>query len=595
MSTQFPCQLRASSMPERTVSPDQHGWRARAEPRSAGSLAPAGPSGTITFLFTDIEGSTRRWDTDSAAMQAALARHDAIVRAAVERLGGYVFKTVGDSFHAAFATAPAALNAAVTAQRALAAEDWGGIAPGAVRMALHTGTADERDGDYFGPALNRVARLRDAGHGGQILLSQAAAALVRGQVPDGVELRDLGVHHLRGLTKPERVYQAAVWGLPADFAPLRFVSDQRPALPTPLTSLVGREGAIADVTRLVSSARLVTITGPGGVGKTRLALAVANSLYSEFADGVVFVDLAPLTSRACVEEAIAGALDLSQHQEAVEPARYSREGQAERAPLRDRLVRRLRERQTLLILDTFEHVREASPLISELLAACSRLHILVTSRAALRLRGEQELAVGPLSLPDRRQPGPGSRIASIAAAESVQLFVARAQAAKPDFALTEENADTIAAICARLEGLPLAIELVAARLRVLSPHELAERLIHPLTLLTAGARDLPERQRSLRETIRWSYDLLSTAEQALFCRLAVCADVYTLEAAEALADDGNTAVDVLECLSALVELGLLRREEDVDGTLRFAVPELVRQFGVEQAMAWPSAERPGVP
>jgi predicted ATPase/class 3 adenylate cyclase len=578
------CQPHAAAALDRTSAQAEPDVRARAGWGSISSFAPAvhTPSGTITFLFTDIEDSSRSWDTHPDMMMGALTRHNAIVRAAIERQGGYVFKTVGDSFHAAFATARAALSAAVAAQWALAGEDWGVTAPGAVRMALHTGTADGRDGDYFGPALNRVARLRDAGHGGQILLSEATAALLRGQVPDGVELRDLGVHRLRGLTTPEHVYQAAVWGLPADFPPLRFVVDRPACLPAPLTSLIGRDHALARVTRLVTSTRLVTLTGPGGIGKTRLALAAAHAVRGAFAEGAVFVDLAPLTSAADVARAIADALGLHGATPADAPLSAGNEPAVHDALPRETLVRRLRDRQVLLMLDNFEHVCQAAPLVSELLAACPRLHILATSRAALHLRGEAEFRVPPLTLPEGQPSGGDSPVGCIAASESVRLFVARAQAARPDFLLTEENAEIVAEICHRLDGLPLAIELAAARARILPLRTIAERLVEPLTLLAGGARDLPGRQRSLRDNVRWSYDLLSPAEQSLLCRLAVRAGEHTLESVEGLAGGAGSTTAVLEMVSTLVQHALLRLVEGGEASPRFVLPDLVRQFAIER-------------
>jgi predicted ATPase/class 3 adenylate cyclase len=533
------------------------------------------PSGTVTFLFTDIEGSTRRWDAQPDAMRRALARHDAILRDAIERHGGHVFKTVGDAFHAAFGRPEDALSAAVDAQRVLAAEGWGG----AVRIALHTGTADERDGDYFGPPLNRVARLRDSGHGGQILLSAVAAALVAGQVPEGVEVRNIGFHRLRDLAQTEQVYQAAVWGLPADFPPLRTEGERHITLPTPPTSLIGRESAVAEVVGLLRTARLATLTGPGGVGKTRVAIAVAAALQADFADGVFFVDLSPLVDGTLVDQAIAATIGMPMTSET---SLYAG-GNGARPSFADRLIDWLRAKQLLLVLDNFEQVLDAAPLVARLLATVAQLRVLVTSRAPLRLQGEQEFPVPTLPVPSplsRGQPDP----ATVEAASAVRLFVERARSVQPDFALNVESASAVSAICRRLDGLPLALELAAARVKLLPPATLLERLSSRLSILTGGPRDAPARQRTLRATIAWSYDLLAPAERALVRRLAVCAGGCTLAAAEALAAAPPALDhDLLDGLAGLVDQSLLRQElgRDATGGPRYAMLETVREFGKE--------------
>ena len=520
----------------------------------------ARPSGTLTFLFTDIEGSSRRWEAQPEGMREALARHDALLRETVERHGGHVFKTVGDAVHAVFATAPDALRAAVEGQRALAEGGWGC----AVRMALHTGTADERDGDYFGLALNRVARLRDAGHGGQVLLSAATHELVRERVPEGVELRDLGVHRLRDLAEPEHVYQAAVWGLPADFPALRLADDHPTNLPTALTSLVGREQEIADIIRLLARARLVTLTGPGGTGKTRLALAVAEQAQGRHADGVWFVDLSPVTDTSLVASGIAQPLGIRE-----------REGHS----LGEALKAYLREKRLLLVLDNFEQVVEAAPLVRELLAASAGLTVLITSRSALRVSGEHEYAVPPLPVPDAvHLPTPDV----LRQNPAVVLFEQRARAVRADFVVTDENVVAVADICARLDGLPLAIELAAARIRSLSPEAIRNRLDGRLKLLTGGPRDVSARQQTLRGTIQWSYDLLDRAERVLFRRLAVFAGGCTLEAAEAVCNaDADLSLDVLDGLAALVEKSLLRQRDGPGGEPRFTMLQTVRDFATE--------------
>jgi predicted ATPase/class 3 adenylate cyclase len=520
------------------------------------------PTGTVTFLFTDIEGSTARWERESTAMRAELARHDAILRERIERHGGHVFKTVGDAFHAAFATAPEAFAAAVEAQKALAAEGWGG----AVRVALHTGAADERDGDYFGPPLNRVARLRDAAHGGQIVLSAATRELTRGALPAGVELRDLGVHRLRDLAEPEHIYQADVSGLCTGFPSLRTLDLHPHNLPVQPTPLLGRERELDAVIGLLrGTPRLVTLTGPGGSGKTRLALQVAAHLVDDFADGVFLVTLAPIRDPGLVAPTIAQTLGVRE---------------TEGRPLLDTLKDHLRERSLLLLLDNFEQVIAAAPLVAELLATCPGLKALVTSRAALHVRGEQEYPVPPLSLPDATRTQAPERLSQYAA---VALFIERARAVRPDFAVTNENAPAVAEICCRLDGLPLAIELAAARSKSLTPQALLTRLEHRLKLLTGGPRDLPARQQTLRDAIAWSYDLLAVEEQLLFRRLSVFVGGCTLGAAEAVCNaGGDLDIDILDGVASLVDKSLMREEDGPDGEPGFLLLETVREFGWEQ-------------
>jgi predicted ATPase/class 3 adenylate cyclase len=559
------------------------------------------PSGTITFLFTDIEGSTRRWDEQPEAMKHALARHDAVLRECIDRHGGHVFKTVGDAFHAAFAAAPDAARAAVAGQRALSAAEWGG----AVRMALHTGTADERDGDYFGPTLNHLSRLRDAAHGGQVLLSGVTADLVRDHLPDGVQLRDLGEHRLRDVARTWQVYQAAIPGLPADFPGLRTLAARLDNLPVPATPLIGRGHEVEAVAGLLrhDDVRLVTLIGPGGTGKTRLGIAVAAGLRGQFPDGAVFVDLAPLTAPELLLPAIAQTLGVTE---------------STGASLADTLTIFLREKRLLLVLDNFEQIVEAAPLVADLLAGAPRLKVLVTSRVALRLRGEREIDVPPLAVPDAAAP---PSVEDMSRYPAVALFIQRAREALPDFDAAGEDALLVAEICRRLDGLPLAIELAAARVKVLSPRAMLSRLggAHghaPIQFLTGGARDLPARQRGLRDTIAWSHDLLSPDEQILFRRLAIFVGGCTLDAAEAVCagtgkaqratrDGGGFAsdrvapyplpvasADVLDGIASLVDKSLLRRQEQPDGEPRFTMLETIREFAVEQLAL--SGEQPAL-
>ncbi len=503
------------------------------------------PTGTVTFLFTDIEGSTTRWEHQRAAMQAALARHDDILRAAIEAHEGHVFKTVGDAFYAVFTSAPDALEAALAAQSPLQAEAWSeDVDTLRVRMALHTGTVQQRDGDYFGPPLNRVARLLSAGHGGQVLLSHVTRELVRDYLPPGAELRDLGEHRLKDLIRPEHVFQLVAPDLPADFQPLRTLDNRPNNLPLQLTPFIGRERELEVVRERLAQPdmRLLTLSGPGGTGKTRLGLQVAADLLDTFPDGVWFVNLAPISDPALVMPTIAATLGIAEVA-----------GQS----LLDTLKWYLRDKQMLLVLDNFEQVLPAAPVVNDLLAAAPGLKVLVTSRALLGIYGEHDVAVPPLALPDLRRLPPLERLSQY---EAVRLFIERAQAAKSDFAITGENAPAVAEICVRLDGLPLAIELAAARIRLLPPQALLQRLSSRLKLLTGGRRDLPARHQTLRGAIEWSYSLLDPVEQTLFARLAVFVGGRTLEAVEAVCNaDGDLEVDVLDGLASLVDKSLVRQ------------------------------------
>ena len=504
------------------------------------------PTGTVTFLFTDIEGSTRLWERDAQAMHSALSRHDGILRCAVEEGGGFVFKTIGDAFCCAFSSAPEALGAAISAQRALHDEEWEEGATIRVRMALHTGAVEEQGGDYFGPALNRVARLLAAGHGGQTLLSLATQELVRDALPVDARLEDLGERRLKDLFRPEHVFQVTVTDLPSEFPPLRTLESLRNNLPLQATPLIGREREVGEVCERLrqEDMRLLTLTGTGGTGKTRLALQAAADVLEDFEDGVFFVSLAAVTDPDLFYTEIAGALGL-------------REGGD--AALEDLLKEYLGRRELLLVLDNFEQVLSAVPFVGELLSAAPRLKVLATSRIPLGLYGEHEYAVSPLSVPDpKRLPDLGA----LSQYEAVRLFIERAGAAKASFEITNENAPAVAEICVRLDGLPLAIELAAARVKLLSPKVLLTRLANRLKLLTGGAKDLPERQRTLRGAIEWSHDLLDVGERTLFARLAVFSGGRTLEAVEAICDaEGDLPVDALEGVSSLLDKSLLVREE----------------------------------
>jgi predicted ATPase/class 3 adenylate cyclase len=533
------------------------------------------PTGTVTFLFTDIEGSTAMWERSPQAMQAALARHDELLRLAIEQHGGYVFKTVGDAFCCAFPTALDALEAALEAQRLLLKERWAESDPLKVRMALHMGAAEERDGDYFGPPVNRVARLLSAAHGGQVLLSLPTHEMVRDQLPAGMSLAELGEHRLKDLFRPERVFQLLAPGLPVEFPPLRTLDAYRNNLPLQPTPLIGREKEVAEVCDLLrgEETRLLTLTGPGGIGKTRVALQAAADLLEDFPDGTFFVPLATVTETELLLPAVAETLGVRETGEQL---------------LHESLKDYLSERRMFLLLDNFEQVLGAAPAVTELLAAAPDLKVLATSRAPLGLYGEHEFPIPPLTLPDLKRPPSLERLTQY---EAVGLFVERAQAVKPDFSITNESAPAVAEICVRLDGLPLAIELAAARIKMLPPKAMLQRLGSRLKLLTGGARDLPERQRTLRSTIEWSYALLDEGEQLLFARLAVFSGGRILEAIEAICDaEGDLPMDVFEGVSSLLDKSLLAQEEGPNGEPRFVMLETIHEFAREKLGESPDAE-----
>jgi class 3 adenylate cyclase len=504
-------------------------------------VQPEPASGTLTFLFTDLEGSTRRWEQFPQAMKAALERHDAILGAAVAGANGQVVKSTGDGMMAVFASATDALGACVTAQRGLADESWGEMGALLVRMGLHAGEAAMRTGDYFGPVVNRSARIMAVGHGGQVLLSAAAAALVVDQLPERTTLLDLGVHRLKDLGRPERVFQLVHPDLAHDFPPLATL-DRRPNnLPTQASTFVGRDTELEQISRRLEdeTVRLLTLTGPGGTGKTRLALRVAADQIDRFDDGVFFVDLSAVRDAEAVPAVTARTIGL---------------GETSDGSLLEELKQQLRGHRELLVFDNFEQVTGAAPTVVELLQGCAGLKLLVTSREALHVRGEHLFSVPPLSLP-RAAPGPRSA-AELAGCEAVQLFVERAQAVRADFRLTDQNAGPVAEICRRLDGLPLAIELATARINLFSPEALRDRLGSRLRLLRGGARDLPARQQTLRATIEWSYQLLDPGEQRLLELLSVFASAG-FEAVEAVAAGieqlTRTGVDILDGVASLLD------------------------------------------
>jgi predicted ATPase/class 3 adenylate cyclase len=519
------------------------------------------PTGTVTFLFTDIEGSTRLLQTLGDAYPGLLAEHHRVLRAAVEGSGGVPIGSEGDSLFSAFGSASGAVAAAVAAQRALAATTWPGGAAVRVRMGLHTGEALVRDGTYVGLDVHRAARIAAVGHGGQVLLSESTHALVEQSLPEGVELRDLGRHRLKDLTQPERIYETVIAGLPSQFPALRSLDAAPNNLPTQLTSFVGRAAEVAEARRLLATTRLLTLTGPGGTGKTRLSLQLAAESISDFSDGVFFVPLGPIEDPGLVGAAIVAALGL-------------REAPNELPS--DRLVAYLRDRCLLLVIDNFEQVLPAAPLIGDLLKASPGLSVVVTSRATLHLYGEREYEVPPLGLP---MAGAVLDPVALSQYEAVALFIQRAAAVRPDFTITVSNAPSVAEICSRLDGLPLAIELAAARVKLLPPQALLARLGQRLDSLDSGSRDLPARQQTLRGAIAWSHDLLDEPARRLFARFSIFIDGASLAAAEAVCSSAE--LDVLSGLAGLVDQSLIRQDE-IDGEPRFSMLYTIREFALER-------------
>jgi predicted ATPase/class 3 adenylate cyclase len=533
------------------------------------------PSGVVTFLFTDIEGSTRLWERDATTMWPALERHNAILGAAIRAHGGYHFKTIGDAFQAAFMDPIAAVAACVDAQRALHAEPWPGTGPVRVRMALHRGPADPSpNGDYLAPSLNRLARILATGYGGQVLLSSAAQDAVSERLPDDVTAISLGKHRLRDLLEAEEIWQLIILGLPATFPPLKSLEGHHTNLPQQPTALIGRDAEIASLRDLLAdeSTRLVTLTGPGGVGKTRLALAAAADSLETFPDGIFLVTLAGVDAAALLLPEVAAVLGV-------------REGGG--LSLEESVLTYLGGKRLLLVLDNLEQLKPfetAASIIARLLDAAPGICVLTTSRAPLRIRAEQEWPVSPLATPEPGVDVEGeTALAALATTPAVALFVERARAARPAWRLTPGNAADVAEIARRLDGLPLAIELAAARVRVLTPAEILRRLGGALDLLAARSGDRPDRQQTLRAAIAWSHDLLRFEDQVAFRRLGVFSGGFTLEAAEkVLAETPDPWIDPLDAVTVLVEQSLIRTEEDALGETRYRMLETVRTFALEE-------------
>jgi predicted ATPase/class 3 adenylate cyclase len=491
----------------------------------------------VTFLFTDIEGSTRLLHELGDRYRGALDDHRRLLREAFTDHDGYEVDTQGDAFFVAFARAQDAVAAAIQAQRALAAHEWPDGSSLTVRMGIHTCEATPTDEGYVGIGVHRGARVAAAGHGGQVLLSQTSRDLLE-DAPEPLALRDLGEHRLKDLTHPQRLYQLLGDGLASDFPPLKTLENRRTNLPTQPTALVGRHQELEEVAALLrDGTRVVTLTGPGGTGKTRLALQAAAELLEDFAEGVFFVPLATVTDPALVLPAVSQTLGVTT------TGIQTLEGY-------------LADKELLLVLDNLEQIAEAvAPSLAELCAQGPRVKLLATSREPLRLTGEQVYPVQPLELEH----------------DAVELFVERAQAVKPDFQLARENSEAVHELCRRLDGLPLALELAAAQVTLLTPEALLDRLGDRLALLTGGARDLPERQRTLRATLEWSHDLLADSEQRLFARLAAFSGGFTLDAAAAVAEAS------LEDLGSLVDKSLVRHQAG-----RYSMLETIHAYALER-------------
>jgi predicted ATPase/class 3 adenylate cyclase len=544
------------------------------------STTPAAPANRIagvlsTFLFTDIEGSTRLWEEHAAGMGAALAEHDRILRTAIGARGGTVIKTTGDGILARFDDPVAAVEAGLDGQRALQGATWGETGPLRVRMALHSGEAEERDGDYFGPALNRVARILAIAYGNQIVCSAVAAVLAGERLPPSIELVDLGSHRLRDIDRPEQVYQVVVDDLPRTFPPLRSLSTRRSNLPVQLTSFVGRGREVAEVATLLDRHRLVTLIGTGGTGKTRLMLEAADRLLDRFPDGVWLAELAPLGDPSQIPSEVARALGAPE---------------TPGVPALETVTAFLADKELLLLLDNAEHLVDGTARFAErLLAIAPGLRILTTSREALAVAGEAVLQLQSLSCP---AIGHRSAVAddpvdldAAASTEAVKLFAERAASVDPAFTLSESNVASVGEICRRLDGIPLAIELAAARVSVMSPDDIATRLGDRFRLLTGGRRTAVPRQQTLHALIDWSWDLLTDEDRRLLRRLAVFTGGWTVPLAARIVgdeDEGIDALDLVDGLTRLIDRSLVLVDRDA---MRYRMLETIRQYAREKLVA----------
>jgi predicted ATPase/class 3 adenylate cyclase len=531
----------------------------------SGSSPSARPSGTVTFLFSDIEGSTARWEGTRDAMSSAVARHELVMRHAIESNNGYVFGTAGDAFCAVFDRPLNAALAAIQCQRSLAAEDFSQVGGLRVRMALHTGTADERDGDYFGPAVNRVARLLSIGHGAQTLVSATTSELIEEELPADAALRDLGEHRLKDLSRAERVYQLSVRGLPDSFPQLRSLDEFPNNLPLQLTSFVGREHDVMEIKRLLSENRLVTLVGSGGVGKTRCAIQVGAELLEDFRGGVWLAELASISDPSLVTAQIAQALAVQE-----EPQRI----------LLETVLSHLKHQRALLILDNCEHVIDDVRLVAgAILRSCPAVYVLATSLESLNISGEHVLPLPSLGVPRNDDTATAERALTYGA---IALFSDRARAADSRFELTDENVPFAVEICRRLDGIPLALELAAARIRVLSPRQLAAKLDERFRVLTGGDRSALARHQTMRALLDWSYELLSDVERALFRKLSIFSGTFSLETASAVcAGLATDEIAVLDTLSSLVDKSLVQPDPSAS-IMRYRLLESTRQYARER-------------
>jgi predicted ATPase/class 3 adenylate cyclase len=518
------------------------------------------PTGTVTFLFTDIAGSTRLWQEHPDQMRGVLARHDELVRDAIESRGGHVVKTTGDGFHAVFAEPMSAVDAAVAAQHALVTEEWSLAEHLHVRMGIHTGPAESRDGDYYGTTVNKAARLMSVAHGGQIVVSFVSAELARDALDGGADFLDLGEHRLRDFGQRERVFQVTHPALRSQFPALNSVGVVRGNLPTQLSSFVGRDDEVATLVVALSEARLVTLTGVGGVGKTRLAIETAMAARADFVDGAWFCELAAAPDGAALVEVVAGAVEA--------PARPG-------VSLTDSVIEFLRTREALIVLDNCEHlIDEAGKLAASILRDCTGVRILATSREGLAVAGEHVWPLRSLGLPNAE-----SSLERVADSPSVRLFVDRAQAARPGFALQAGSEEAVAEICRRLDGIPLAIELAAARVVAMNPGEIRDRLDERFRLLTGGRRSGVDRHQTLRAAVDWSYSLLSDLERTVFDRLGVFSGVFDLAAAtEVVRSKEVAAWDVVDTIGSLVAKSTLSSDHATEGGTRYRMLETVRQY-----------------
>ena len=523
-------------------------------------------SSSLTFLFTDIEGSTRLWDSQPDLMRTALARHDAIMRESIELGEGHVFKTIGDAFCAAFPDACGAVKAALNAQLSLASEPWPGMDPIRVRMAIHTGEAESRDSDYFGPPLNRVARMLNLGHGGQTLLSLAAYSLVQDQDLGSIAYKDLGEHRLKDLQRPEHVYQLQHPLLQETFRPLRSLDTLPNNFPQQVTSFVGRDRELRSIKRLMGQSRLLTLTGAGGTGKTRLALQAAVDLLDPSGDGSWIIEFGSITDPALVPQTVATVLGVRE-----EPTK----------PLSETLLTYLKGKRMLLVIDNAEHLlNPIARLVDQIIRQCPHVQVLATSREPLTVNGEQTYRVPSLTMPD---PTKRYKLEDLSKFESVRLFLDRALLANSVFVLNDSNAEPVAQLCHRLDGIPLAIELAAARVRALPVDKIAERLDDRFRLLTGGARTALPRQQTLRAMIDWSYDLLNDQERCIFRRLSVFSGGWTLDSAEQICSDQKIERwDILDLLQSLLDKSLAIFDE-VSQRYRFS--ETVRAYGRDALVA----------